>query len=258
MGGGFGKMGMGGIALILIISLLTKQNPLALLQQVNGEPTAELGATPMNDAAEEPEVRFVSFVLDTAQATWSEALPAAGVAWRDARLVLFRDQVSSACGSASAAMGPFYCPGDEKVYIDLAFFDELAQRFGAPGEFARAYVIAHELGHHVQGLLGLEAQMRQAQRARPGDTNALSVAFELQADCLAGVWGYAAAREGILESGDLEAGLAAAASVGDDRIQRMGGGAINPETWTHGSSSQRVASFRRGFDSGKLTSCVNR
>jgi predicted metalloprotease len=257
-GGGFGmgRIGIGGVIVVFIIALITRQNPLSLLQQVEGgAPASGVPAPPVNDPAEEPEVRFVSFVLDTAQATWRQMLPASGTAWHDAKLVLFRDQVASACGLASAASGPFYCPGDEKVYIDLGFYDELKSRFGAPGDFAQAYVLAHELGHHVQRLLGTEARMRQAQRQDPSQENALSVRLELQADCYAGVWAHTAAQEGILESGDLEEGLAAAAAVGDDRLQRMGGGAVQPETWTHGSSEQRVSWFRRGFSSGSPGAC---
>jgi len=257
-GGGFGmgRIGIGGVILVFIIALITRQNPLSLLQQVEGgSPTSGVPAPPVNDPSEEPEVRFVSFVLDTAQATWRQLLPASGTAWHDAKLVLFRDQVASACGLASAASGPFYCPGDEKVYIDLGFYDELKNRFGAPGDFAQAYVLAHELGHHVQRLLGLDARVRGAQRQDPSQENALSVRLELQADCYAGVWAHTAAQEGILESGDVEEGLAAAAAVGDDRLQRMGGGAVQPETWTHGSSEQRVSWFRRGFSSGAPGAC---
>ncbi len=255
-GGGIGKLGLGGVALLVVVALLTKQNPMALLEQSGGlAPMETTAPAPLEDPAEEREVRFVSFVLDTAQALWSDVLPAAGVRWQDARLVLFRDQVTSACGRASAASGPFYCPGDGQIYLDLGFYEELASRFGAPGEFARAYVLAHEIGHHVQTLLGLEDQLREAQRRRPDQANQYSVNFELQADCLAGLWAHSAARDGIVQPGDLEAGLAAAAAVGDDRIQRMSGGTVHPESWTHGSSAQRMASFRRGFDSGRLSAC---
>jgi predicted metalloprotease len=196
-------------------------------------------------------VEFVSFVLDDAQGVWAQLLPE----YRDARLVLFRNGVESACGFAQTAVGPFYCPGDHRVYIDLAFFEELHRRFGAPGDFAQAYVLALELGHHVQRLIGIEEQVRRAQQAGPEAANDLSVRMELQADCFAGVWGHSASRRDLLEAGDVEEGLAAAAAVGDDRIQSMSGGAISPERWTHGSSQQRAQWFRRGFESGDPNAC---
>jgi predicted metalloprotease len=212
---------------------------------------------PVNESPEEAkEVQFVSFVLDTAEATWAKILPATtGTAWRNAKLVLFRDATQTACGVGQTAMGPFYCPVDQKLYIDLAFFDELRSRFGAPGEFAQAYVLTHELGHHVQHLLGIDAAVRRAQQRDPSAVNDLSVRLELQADCFAGVWGNATRGEGILEAGDLESGLNAAAAVGDDRIQRQTTGHVNTDTFTHGSSAQRAQWFRRGFDSGQPTDC---
>lgn len=195
----------------------------------------------------------MSFVLDDTQATWSRILTDGG--YREAQMVLFRDAVQSACGFAQSATGPFYCPGDQKVYLDLSFFDELHRRFGAPGDFAQAYVIAHEIGHHVQTLLGIEDQVRQAQGSRPGQANELSVRMELQADCFAGVWGHSTAERGILEGGDVEEGLNAAAAIGDDRIQQMSRGTVIPDSFTHGSSEQRVDWFRRGFDSGNPEDC---
>ena len=255
-GMGFGKLGLGGIAVVVVIALLTRQNPLALLQQVQGDdPTATAPATPVDDPSQEREMRFISFVLDTTQATWRQVLPAAGHQWRDAKLVVFRDRFASACGAADAASGPFYCPGDEKVYLDLAFYDELKTRFGAPGEFAQAYVLAHELGHHVQKVLGTEARVRAEMEQHPEQRNRLSVQLELQADCYAGVWAHTAAKEGIVNSADVDDGLRAAASVGDDRLQRMGGGTVHPESWTHGSSEQRSTWFRRGFDTGSVSAC---
>jgi predicted metalloprotease len=170
-------------------------------------------------------------------------------------LVVFRDAIQSACGFAESASGPFYCPGDQKVYIDLAFYDELRQRFGAAGDFAQAYVIAHEIGHHLQTLLGVEEQVRRAQRARPDRQNVLSVSMELQADCFAGVWGHSTAQRNLLEQGDVEEGLNAAAAIGDDRIQRMSTGRVMPEKFTHGSSAQRVRWFRRGLETGQLSAC---
>jgi len=177
------------------------------------------------------------------------------VPYRHAKLVLFRDSIDSACGAAQSATGPFYCPGDEKVYIDLGFYDELKQRFGAPGEFAEAYVLAHEIGHHVQKLLGIEAKVRAAQQRNPQAANQLSVGLELQADCLAGVWGHSTQQRNILDPGDVEEGLKAAAAVGDDRLQSMSRGRVNPETFTHGSSAQRMQWFQRGFQDGTIASC---
>jgi uncharacterized protein len=204
---------------------------------------------------EEKEVDFVSFVLDDAQGFWKQEFQAAGKPYQRAKLVLFRNQVSSGCGLASSATGPFYCPLDQKVYIDLGFFDELNQRFKAPGDFAQAYVLAHEIGHHVQQQLGIEQQVRQQSQQNPGDANELSVRLELQADCLAGVWARSTYDRGILESGDLQEGLTAAAAVGDDRIQSQAQGRIDPESFTHGTSEQRTHWLQTGFDSGRLESC---
>jgi predicted metalloprotease len=196
-------------------------------------------------------VQFVTEVFNDVQKTWEQTLPN----YRHAKLVLFRDQTESSCGTAETATGPFYCPGDEKVYIDLGFYDELKQRFGAPGQFAQAYVLAHEVGHHVQKILGIEAKMRQAQQANPSLANQLSVALELQADCFAGVWGHSTEQRNVLETGDVESGLAAAAAVGDDRLQRMAGQRVSPERFTHGSSAQRVQWFKTGLQAGSVDSC---
>jgi len=215
-----------------------------------------LAAGPVQSTPEEERlVDFVSFVLDTTQAFWSRELPRLGATYRPADLTLFRDAVQSACGMAESATGPFYCPGDEMVYVDLGFYEELRQRFGAPGDFAQAYVLAHEIGHHLQNVLGIERRVREAQRRDPGSGNDLSIRMELQADCLAGVWGHHAREQDILEPGDVEEGLAAAAAVGDDRIQRMGGGTVNREVWTHGSSEQRVRWFNEGFTGGDANRC---
>ncbi len=212
-------------------------------------------APPPGADPEAEQVEFVSFVLDDVQKVWNELLPRLGTPYRDATLVLFRDAVQSACGFARSASGPFYCPGDAKVYIDLGFYDELHRRFGAPGDFAQAYVLAHEIGHHVQNLLGTEAAVRRAQQRNPNAANQLSVAMELQADCYAGAWGYWAAQRDLLEKGDVEEGLGAAAAIGDDRMQRMAGRHVNPESFTHGSSDERVEWFRRGFSSGDPGNC---
>jgi predicted metalloprotease len=197
----------------------------------------------------------VSFVLDDAQNTWRKILPTAGAQYRDAKLVLFRDAVTSGCGNAQSATGPFYCPADQKVYIDLGFYDELKQRFGAPGDFAQAYVLAHEIGHHVQNLLGINQQVRRIQNANPGAANQLSVRLELQADCFAGIWGHTTQQRKILEAGDVESAINAASAIGDDRLQKMSTGRVSPESFTHGSSAQRVQWFRRGFDSGSPEVC---
>ena len=175
--------------------------------------------------------------------------------YRHAKLVLYRDQTQSACGTAETATGPFYCPGDEKVYIDLGFYDELKQRFGAPGQFAQAYVLAHEVGHHVQKILGIEAKVRRLQQSDPSEQNPLSVRLELQADCFAGVWGHSTEERNIQESGDVESGLNAAAAVGDDRIQKMAGRRVSPESFTHGSSAQRVQWFKTGLQAGTVQAC---
>ncbi|MCC7366734.1 MAG: zinc metallopeptidase [Dehalococcoidia bacterium] len=200
-------------------------------------------------------VEFVSFVLDDLQIFWGDTFEASGQQYRDAKLVLFRDAVQSACGPASSATGPFYCPGDERVYIDLAFYEDLSGRFGAPGDFAQAYVLAHEIGHHVQHVTGISGQVDRKQRSDPDQANELSIRQELQADCLAGVWAHSTYKRDLLESGDLEEGLDAAAAVGDDRIQREATGRVNPETWTHGSSEQRMKWFRTGFDTGDADQC---
>jgi len=254
-------MGLGSILLLLAVFFLMSRS--GLLSEMGTGPTEtripfpasreELPpvSPPGGSPSEEAQVDFVSFVLDDLQATWARLLPG----YRDARLVLFRDAVESSCGFASAAAGPFYCPGDQKVYVDLGFFAELHRRFGAPGDFAQAYVLAHEIGHHVQGLTGIQAEVQRAQRANPRRAKALSVLLELQADCLAGVWGHSTAQRGILERGDVEEGLRAAAAIGDDNIQKMSQGYVVPEAFTHGSSEQRMRWFRRGLESGDPDLC---
>jgi uncharacterized protein len=204
---------------------------------------------------EEREVQFVDFVQGDAQDFWTQQFEGAGKPYQRAKLVLFRGQVSSGCGQASSATGPFYCPLDQKVYIDLGFFDELSQRFQAPGDFAQAYVLAHEIGHHLQQQLGIEQRVREQSQSNPDDANELSVRLELQADCLAGVWARSTYDRGLLESGDLQEGLGAAAAVGDDRIQSQAQGRIDPESFTHGTSEQRSQWLQTGFDSGSLEAC---
>jgi predicted metalloprotease len=195
-------------------------------------------------------------VIDDVQHTWDKLLPdQTKVPYHHAKLVLFRDYTQSGCGTAQSATGPFYCPADEKVYIDLGFYDELRSRFGAPGEFAQAYVLAHEIGHHVQKLLGIEGKVRRLQQRDPEERNPLSVRMELQADCFAGVWAHTTEQRDIIDQSDVESGLRAAAAVGDDRLQKMATGHVSPESFTHGTSAQRMSWFRRGLDSGRIGSC---
>lgn len=257
-GGGMRRgvpFGIGGVLVLLALSLLTGQNFLSLLDTGPDQavvPESGTAAPAQASPEEERLVQFVSFVLDDAQSTWRQLLPGR---YEPTRLVLFRDAIQSACGFAEAATGPFYCPGDNKVYIDLGFYEELSRRFGASGDFAQAYVLAHEIGHHVQSLLGIESRMRQLQERRPGQSNELSVRLELQADCFAGVWGHSTAKRDLLDPGDVEEGLNAAASIGDDRIQRMSAGRVHPESFTHGSSEQRAEWLRRGLESGTVEAC---
>jgi predicted metalloprotease len=259
--GGFGvaRLGIGGFLVVLVLSWLTGTNLFSLLGTgVPGEPGAVgTGGAVRSSPAEERLVDFVDTVTNDAQDTWEQLL---GSRYQRTRVVLFRDAIQSACGFAEAATGPFYCPSDAKVYLDLGFFQELDQRFGAPGDFAQAYVIAHELGHHVQNLLGLNERASSDRRAGP---NSASVALELQADCFAGVWGHAASRGGRLQAGhvelepdDVDEGIRAAAAIGDDRLQRMSTGRVMPDRFTHGSSAQRVEWFRRGLHSGDPRVCT--
>ena len=250
-------LGLGGGAILLILSLLFGRNLFDDTTVSDPATAAPSGAAaPVAESPEEARLSdFVAFVLNDVQQTWATVLPKYGTPYHKARLVLFRDAVQSGCGSAQAAMGPFYCPVDERVYVDLGFFGELDQRFGASGDFAQAYVIAHELGHHVQHILGTDARVRQLQESRPGQANELSVRLELQADCYAGVWGRSTGERKLLEQGDIEEGLGAASAVGDDRLQRASTGSVHPESFTHGTSAQRATWFKRGFESGNPESC---
>jgi|BarGraIncu00222A_1022003.scaffolds.fasta_scaffold06834_6 uncharacterized protein len=261
-GGGIGgiHLGIGGTVIVLVLSLIFHRNLFTLLGDGGGAPTTtasgDASAPPGSETPEEhKEVQFVSFVLDDAQQTWTAILPKEGLTYHDAKLVLFRDGVQSGCGQAETAMGPFYCPLDEKVYIDLGFYDELRDKFGAPGQFAQAYVLAHELGHHVQHIEGIDEQMRRTEKQHPDQANALSVKLELQADCYAGVWGHSTQQRNLLDPGDIQSGLQAAASVGDDRLQKMSTGHVSPESFTHGTSAQRESWFKRGFESGDPKDC---
>ena len=254
---GAGGMGAGGLVILVVLSLIFGRDFVSLAGDAGMAPSAETGTAPPAETTPEEEqlVSFVSFVLDDAQNTWRRLAPEAGTPYRDAKLVLFRDAVQSACGFAESATGPFYCPADEKIYIDLGFYEELQQRFGAPGDFAQAYVLAHEVGHHVQNLLGTEAEVRRARTQRADLANELSVRLELQADCYAGVWANSTGQRQNLEQGDIEEGMAAAAAVGDDRLQRMGGGRVVPESFTHGTSAQRQEWFQRGYEAGRPDAC---
>ena len=263
-GGGFGfgrgpTIGCGGAIILLVLSLLTGKNFFALFDGSGGggggyeQPTS---TAPVEQTPEEAKnVEFISFVLNDAQDTWTRILEQEGIPYRRAKLVLFRGMTQSPCGVGQAASGPFYCPADGKVYIDLAFNDELERRFGAPGDFAQAYVIAHEIGHHVQNVLGTSSRVQEAMQSDRRNANEYSVRLELQADCYAGIWGHSTNQRNILEAGDVEEGLGAASAVGDDNIQKMSGRGVNPDSFTHGSSGQRVEWFTRGFRSGRLRDC---
>jgi predicted metalloprotease len=258
MGRGVGVVsvgGLGGLLLLLIISALTGTNPLDLISTApdiqQEQPRGTTGLRE-NDA----QAKFISVVLADTENTWTEIFGQRGQAYVPPILVLFDGATQSACGLGRAEVGPFYCPVDRKVYLDLSFFRELDQRFGAPGDFAQAYVVAHEVGHHVQNLLGIAGKVAAAQRQSDESTsNALSVRLELQADCYAGVWGHYAGSRGLLDPGDAEEGLHAAAAIGDDRLQRMAQGEVVPESFTHGSSADRVRWLRRGLENGSIDSC---
>jgi uncharacterized protein len=271
LGGGgmpipMGRLGGGGIGTIVVLVIVY----LLFIKGGGGggfdvpDPTSSFPQVPAtgtgNDSVpgspdEEKEFQFVDFVQGDAQDFRTQQFGAAGKPYQRAKVVVFRNQVQSGCGLASSATGPFYCPLDQRVYLDLGFFDELQNRFKAPGDFAEAYVVAHEIGHHIQQQLGIEQSVRRQSQQNPDDANELSVRLELQADCLAGVWARSTYDRGILESGDLQEGLTAAAAVGDDRIQQQAQGRIDPESFTHGTSEQRAHWLQTGFDSGRLEAC---
>ena len=260
MGGGKG-LTLGGVAIVVIVGLLSGQDPMQILGQLAGQAmqggsvsAPQHSAPPANDEQSE----FVRAVLGDTEDTWRDIFQSANRQYRDPTLVLFRGGVNSACGFANAAVGPFYCPGDQRVYIDLAFFRELEQRFGAAGDFAQAYVIAHEVGHHVQTLLGVSAKVNAARQRgeRVEGANGLLVRQELQADCLAGVWAYhGQQRHDWLEPGDIEEALNAANAIGDDRLQKQARGQVVPDSFTHGTSEQRVRWFKTGFAGGDVGRC---
>ena len=256
MGFGGRHIGIGGVLVLLVLSFVFHRNLFTMFlgDSASDQPVAT--SAPVSTAAENTEVQFVSFVLDDIQGTWEKLLPAqGGRQYRHAKLVLFRDSIDSACGQAESATGPFYCPEDEKVYLDLGFFDELRSRFGAPGEFAQAYVIAHEIGHHVQKIMGIEGQVQRMRLSNPSAANPLSVRLELQADCFAGMWAMSTEQRKIVDQSDVQAALQAAAAVGDDRLQKMATGHVSPENFTHGSSRERTQWFQTGLNSSQISSC---
>jgi predicted metalloprotease len=270
MGGGMPRIGgrgigLGSIVIALLAGWIFGINPFTVLgvlggdaglmggPQVQQQPAGPAKAPPAEDKA----AAFVSVVLRDTEKIWSQVLQASGQPYKQPKLVLFRGATPSACGTGESAMGPFYCPGDEKVYLDLEFFDTLSKRMGAPGDFAQAYVVAHEVGHHLQNLMGITGKV-DAMRGRVSEAqmNALSVRVELQADCLAGVWAHHSQKgKGWLEQGDIQEALNAAAQIGDDTLQRQATGRVRPESFTHGSAQQRMTWFKRGLDSGSVNQC---
>lgn len=266
--GGGGKMGIGTILIVIVLFFLLRScgdgsgggfNVPSLPSDQTQVPPAQQSdpeaPPPEGGEASDQGKEFVNFVLSDLEGFWAEQFQGSERQFQPAGLVLFSGGVASGCGQASAATGPFYCPLDQKAYVDLTFFNQLDQQFGAPGDFAQAYVLGHEYGHHIQQQLGIEQQVRQQSQANPGDANELSVRLELQADCFAGLWGRSLYEDGVLEDGDLEEGITAAEAVGDDRIQQKTQGRIDPESFTHGSSEQRRTWFRKGFDSGDIQQC---
>ena len=272
--GGGGGIGIIGFILLLVISLVTGHNFLGSVLSGNGgssqsynQPYNQPAGQPVGNSAygpstphqhpagEDRDVQLISFVLDDAQRTWTQIFQQMGKPYRHAKLVLYRGQTYSGCGTAQAQTGPFYCPQDEKIYIDLSFWDELKRFGGSTTEFAQAYVITHELGHHIQKLLGIESKEAHLAQQDPSERNPLSVDLELQADCFSGVWGHSTEQRGIVHPDDVQGALSAAAAVGDDHLEQMSGRAVSPESWTHGSSAQREKWFRSGLDGGTVSSC---
>jgi predicted metalloprotease len=251
-------IGCGGLILVIVIALITGRDPTQILRLLQGvqEATQQTAPAPQQGPpANDTLGRFASVVLRNTEDTWDSVFSKAGKRYERPKMVLFSDAIDSACGYTSSAVGPFYCPADRKVYLDLGFFDELSRKFGAPGDFAHAYVIAHEVGHHVQNLLGTDRRVRQLQQQRPDAVNQLSVMMELQADCFAGIWGNSLKQRRRLDPDDIEEGLRAASAIGDDTLQKKSTGRVQPESFTHGSSQQRVAWFTRGYETGRVDSC---
>jgi len=261
-GFGLGHLGIGGILIVGLLSLLFHQNFFALLSGggvSSADPSAQVQSmpNPQQDQAEARDAGLIKTVYHNIEANWATILPAqTQVQYRNPTLVLYREATNSGCGTAQQATGPFYCPEDEKIYLDLSFFDELKTRFGGSnGDFAQSYVIAHEFGHHIQKVLGTEAKVTAAQERNPAQKNALSVGLELQADCYAGVWGNSAKDKFKLSQSDVQDALSAAAAVGDDHLQKMATGRVSPESWTHGSSAQREQWFTKGYSTGQVSAC---
>ena len=257
-GGGRGlRLGVGGTLLALVASYFLGIDPRVMLGLMSAVPTEQSAPAAQYGTPQDEQGRFIAAVLGETEDAWGAIFQAKGLTYTPPKLVLYRDSMPSACGSASSAVGPFYCPLDRKVYLDLSFFEQLSAEFQAPGQFAQAYVLAHEVGHHVQNLLGIADKVRAAQqRASEQQANQLSVGLELQADCFAGVWArYADQTKHILESGDVESALRAAAAVGDDTLQRRTQGYVVPESFTHGTSAERVGWFKRGLSGGSIDSC---
>lgn len=262
-GGGFSfgrgpQIGCGGAVILLILSLLTGRNFFTLFDGSGdgGTPAVQTSTAPVQQSESEDQLsQFTGFVMTDTLDTWTEIFQKEGLEFRRSKVVLYRDVTQTSCGRGEASTGPFYCPADERVYLDLGFFDELHRRFGAPGDFAQAYVIAHEVGHHVQNLLGTSDRVHEMMESDRRNANQYSVRLELQADCYAGIWARSAAARDHLDPGDIDEGLAAAAAVGDDRLQEMSGRAVNPESFSHGSSAQRMEWFKRGYESGNIRDC---
>jgi predicted metalloprotease len=257
---GTGKLSLAGIAIVVVIGLLMGKNPVEILGTIMQSPT---GSAPtqqaglVNTATDNDQVALqATKTLNDTKATWIKLFEQSGSQYQQPKMVLFRNRVETACGNATSAVGPFYCPADSQVYLDLGFFDDMHKKLGAPGDFAQAYVIAHEVGHHIQNLTGISNQVHQKQQQlSKAKGNALSVRLELQADCYAGVWGHYAAKKGLLEAGDLEEALTAANAIGDDTLQRNAGHSVMPDSFTHGTSEQRMKWFKRGMESGDAGQC---
>ena len=266
-GGGFGGGGIGiiGIIVLLVVSLITGRNYLGAFLGSGGggapqtqqmRPMNPTGAPRQHTAAEDRDEQLMAFTLNDVQKTWTGIFQQEGKPYRHAKLVIYRGETQAGCGGeAQAATGPFYCPEDSKVYIDLDFWDELKKFGGSTADFAQSFVLAHELGHHVQNLLGTEAKVRRLQQQEPGQRNHLSVDMELQADCYGGVWAHSAQERHVTDPGDVDAALNAVAAVGDDHLEKMSGHGVSPESWTHGSSAQRQMWFKKGFESGDYHAC---
>lgn len=263
-GGGFGLLGLipfvtrfrgGWIIALLIVAFTLVGGLRGMFGGGDSGETTTTSAPVAGHKTDDKKAQFVAFVLDDTQATWRQIFAGRGKTYRNAKLVMFTGATSTACGGGQAAQGPFYCPNDERVYIDLSFYNELEQRFGAKGDFAQAYVVAHEIGHHVQKQLGITDRVANVRASQQRGEEGTSVRLELQADCFAGIWAHSTEQRQILDPGDIDEALTAAAAIGDDRIQKQSGGRVNPETWTHGSAAQRSRWFKTGYERGDVDAC---